>query len=374
MKKLLALLLAALMLLSMAACAAKTEPAKTDEPAKTEEPAKTDDSTPAEAPAEEAEAPAAGAYDLTGCDALKITLPLPNGVTAVDTVYAEKWMELVTERSNGLITFDYTNSGVLGGAVELMEGVDMGAYDISIIDIGNFGTYAPQVDALCLPYIIKDWDHAEAVYLGEPNAWVAEKIAEKMDITVLGTIGMGFRSVISKDPLYTLDDCKNYLIRTPDLELYIDALGKLGFSCTSLAFSETYSGMSSGVINGMETTLNVLYDNGYYDVGKYILQTRHFFACSEVIVNTTFWNGLPEVYRQIIEDAFDEIEAEAWTYARTTEEGMVPKFEEKGVEVNEFSAEDQAKIQEIFSDYWKEKAAGMGDGASEMVDTLIALR
>ena len=313
-------------------------------------------------------------YDLSGCEPLKITLPLPNGITAIDTVYTEQWMEMITERSNGLITFDYTNSAALGSALELMEGVDMGDYDMSVIDLANFDAYVPQVDVLCLPYIIKDWDNARAVYMGEPNAWITGLISENMDITVLGTIGMGFRSVISKDPLTCIADCKNYLIRTPDLELYIDALGSLGFSCTSMSFSETYSAIEAGVINGMETTLNVLYDNGYYDVAKYILQTRHFFACSEVIVNTSFWNELPEVYRNIIADSFKEIEAAAWDYAQTTEESMVPKFEEKGVTVYEFSDEDHAEILNIFSDYWREKAAKMGEGADEMIETLIAMQ
>ncbi|MEN6562914.1 MAG: TRAP transporter substrate-binding protein [Christensenella sp.] len=364
MKKLVALALAILACLSLVACGTASVTADT-QAAETQAPT-VETTTPAPA--------ANGEYDLTGCEALKITLPLPNGVTAVDTVYTEKWMALITERSGGLITFDYTNSAALGSALELMEGVDMGTYDMSVIDLANFDAYVPQVDALCLPFIIKDWDHAEKVYLGEPNQWVADLVSQKMDITILGDIGMGFRSVISKDPLYTIDDCKDYLIRTPDLQLYIDALGTLGFSCTSLAFSETYSAMQSGVIDGMETTLNVLYDNGYYDVGKYILQTRHFFACSEAIVNTTFWDSLPDVYRQIIMDSFQEIEAEAWAYARSVEESLVPKFKEKGVEVNEFSDADHTKIKELFSDYWKEKAGTMGDGALEMVETLAALQ
>lgn len=365
MKKILSLVLAMLMLLSLAACGGSSAPA-TEAPA-TQAPA-------AEAPAAP-EAPAAdGAYDLTGCDAIQIVLPLPNGVTAVDTVYTEKWMALVTERSEGLITFDYSNSGALGSALELMEGVDMGAYDMSVIDLANFNAYVPQVDALCLPYIIKNWDHADKVYMGEPSQSLNDLISSQMDITLLGSIGMGFRSVISKDPLTSIADCKDYLIRTPDLALYHDALGTLGFSCTSLAFGETYSGIEAGIINGMETTLNVLYDNGYYEVAKNILQTRHFFACSYACVNTTFWNSLPEVYRQIIADSFKEIEADAWAFARTTEEEMVPKFEEKGVTVYEFSAEDQDKIVELFSGYWYEKAGAMGEGASELIDEVVALQ
>lgn len=365
MRKALAFVLMIAMVFAVVACEKKAEEPKSA--------ATSSETTLAVASAPDAQQNNGG-YDLTGCKALTITLPLPNGTTAVDTVFTEKWMKLIAERSNGLIAFDYTNSGALGNAMELMEGVDMGAYDMSVIDLANFDAYVPQVDVLCLPYIIKDWDNAEEVYLGEPNQWLVDMIAQKMDITVLGNIGMGFRSVISKDPLRSLADCKGYLIRTPDLELYIAALGTLGFKCTSLSFGETYSGMQSGVIDGMETTLNVLYGNGYYDVGKYILQTRHFFACSEAIVNTTFWNKLPEVYRRIISDSFKEIEKEAWQYARSTEESLVSKFEEKGVTIYEFSDEDRARVIELFLDYWNQKASKMGDGATEMLHTLINMQ
>ncbi len=319
-------------------------------------------------------ASAESSYDLTGCEPLKVLFPCPNGATALDTVYTEKWMGLVTERSGGLITFDYTNSGALGSPAELMDGVDMGAYDMSVIDLANFDSYVPQVDVLCLPYIIKNYEHAQKVYGGAPFTWVSGLVGDKMNVVMLNTFLMGFRDVLSKDPLTTLDDCKDYLIRSPAVELYLEALGRLGFSCTTISYSEMYSAMSAGIIDAVETTLNVLYESGYYDLGKYILATRHFFACSQVIANTEFWAGLPDVYKQIMTDALDEVVAEEWAYSAQMEEHYKALFEEKGVTVTELSDEDHAKILAIFDDYWKERAASMGEGAAEMLATLIALQ
>ena len=313
-------------------------------------------------------------YDLTGCEPLKILFPCPNGATALDTVYTEKWMALVTERTNGLITFDYTNSGALGSPAELMDGVDMSAYDMSVIDLANFDTYVPQVDVLCLPYIIKDYNHAMKVYSGEPFEWISGLVSENMNVVMLNTFLMGFRDVLSKDPLKTLDDCQNYLIRSPAVELYLEALGRLGFSCTTISYAEMYSALSAGIIDAVETTLNVLYESGYYDLGKYILQTRHFFACSQIIANSDFWAGLPDVYKQIMTDTLDEVVAEEWAYSVEMEDYYKALFEEQGVTISEFSDEDHARILAIFEDYWKEKAAAMGEGASEMLETLIALQ
>ena len=313
-------------------------------------------------------------YDLTGCEPLEILFPCPNGATALDTVYTEQWMDLVTERSDGLITFDYTNSGALGSPAELMDGVDMGAYDMSVIDLANFDTYVPQVDVLCLPYIIKDYEHAQKVYGGEPFSWIAGLVGENMNVVMLDTFLMGFRNVLSKDPLTSLADCQDYLIRSPAVELYLEALGRLGFSCSTISYSEMYSAMSAGIIDAVETTLNVLYESGYYDLGKYILATRHFFACSQVIANSDFWADLPDVYKQIMTDALSEVVEAEWTYSAQTEEYYKGLFEEQGVTITEFSDEDHAAILAIFDDYWKEKAAGMGEGATEMLETLISLQ
>ena len=90
MKKLIALLLAALMLLSLAACAAKPAETKTEAPAKTEEPAKT------EQPAETEEAPAAaeGKYDVTGLENVTIVFATANAAANIESIYANRFMEL----------------------------------------------------------------------------------------------------------------------------------------------------------------------------------------------------------------------------------------------------------------------------------------
>ena len=313
-------------------------------------------------------------YDLTDCKPIEAIFPAPNGSTAVDTIYGEKWMNLVEERSNGLITFDYTNSGALGSPAELMEGIDMGAYDISMVDLANFGTYVPQVDVLCLPYIIKDYEHARNVFSGEPFEWVKDQISEKMDVVTLSSFASGFRNVCSKDPLKTLADCEGYLIRSPAVELYLEALGRLGFKCTTISYAEMYSAMSAGIINAVETTLNVLYESGYYDLGKYILETRHFFSCSLFIVNSDFWANLPETYRKIMTDAIDEVTEQEWEYCIQIENDYHKKFADKGVTIYNFSDQDHKEILNRFDDYWRTKASAMGFGTIEMVEKLIKLQ
>ena len=96
MKKLIALLLAALMLLSLAACAAKPAETKTEEPAKTtEEPAKTGQPSGTE----EAPAAAEGKYDVTGLENVTIVFATANAAANIESIYANRFMELVKDYS-----------------------------------------------------------------------------------------------------------------------------------------------------------------------------------------------------------------------------------------------------------------------------------
>ena len=155
-----------------------------------------------------------GAYDLTGCDPVKIVFPITNAPEYLETKCTEKWMDLVTERSNGLITFDYTNGGALGTQMELLEGIEYGTYDLSIIDLANFSEFVPAAKVLGMPCLIKNYDHADKIFSGEVFEWLQKIMEENSNIMVLNTYYCGFRYVFSNKDVSTLEKCKGILIRS----------------------------------------------------------------------------------------------------------------------------------------------------------------
>ena len=326
--------------------------------------------------AEETAGASADGYDLTGCDPVKVVLPTAVSGSALESGYLEQWMEDVTERSGGQITFDYTNGGALGSFEELLEGTDSGVYDMSLITLSYYETYVPEAAILSFPFLIQDYDDARDVLNGQVGDWLKNKALENTNTGWMGYLMCYFRWVNTSTEISTLEDCQNVLIRVPTTQITIDTFDKMGFSTVPLPFSDIYTAMSTGVVNGVETSGESIYNYGFCDYAKYVCKSNHQPIIESVIYNQDFWNGLPEVYRQIMTDAMEDMLAEEWAASESREEGFSDLLvSEKGVTVTEFSEESMKEIQEVFTDYWYDKAKSISEETSEMltweIDTVI---
>lgn len=318
--------------------------------------------------AEETAGASADGYDLTGCDPVKVVLPTAVSGSALESGYLEQWMDDVTERSGGQITFDYTNGGALGSFEELLEGTDSGVYDMSLITLSYYETYVPEAAILSFPFLIQDYDDARDVLNGQMGDWLKDKALANTNTGWMGYLMCYFRWVNTSTEISTLEDCQNVLIRVPTTQITIDTFDKMGFSTVPLPFSDIYTAMSTGVVNGVETSGESIYNYGFCDYAKYVCKSNHQPIIESVIYNQDFWNGLPEVYRQIMTDAMEDMLAEEWAASESKEEGFSDLLvSEKGVTVTEFSEESMKEIQEVFTDYWYDKAKSISEETSEML-------
>ena len=346
MKKILAMILCVAMVFALCACGA-----------------------PAAAPSAP---PADGGAEL---DPVEIVFAIPNGATNIETIYAEKWMELVTERSEGKITFDYTNAGALGSYAELLEGVENGVYNMTITEPSYIQTYVPESVVLSLPMIYGDYAEATEILDGEVGQTYNALVSEQSNLKVLNYFYCGFRYVCSHVPLEALADCNGILIRSPQIDTYTDLLGLMGFSYVTMAFSEAYTAMQTGVIEAVEVPLQNIFEAGFYNLGKYVAGTRHLLSVNCITANEDFWASLPAEYVEILETALAEVTAEERTQCEQNEKDYVGKLEAEGVTFTEFDDASKAELLEIFSNYWTEKVEALGsDAATSLLEKIIAIK
>jgi TRAP-type C4-dicarboxylate transport system substrate-binding protein len=341
------------------------------------------ESASAETPVETSEAPVTSeaaapsqseGYDLIGGEPITIVFAIPNGAANIETVFSEQWMELVKERSEGLISFDYTNAGALGSYAELLEGVENGVYDMSITDPSYIQAYVPESVVLTLPMLYNDYAHAEAVFSGEVGDWYKGLVAEKTNINVLNYYFCGFRYICSEKPINSLADCDGVLIRSPQIQVYNDLLGLMGFSYVNMAWSEAYTSMSTGVIDAVEVPLQNIYEAGFYDLAKNICETRHLLSVNCVIASDAFWSGLPDVYKQIMTDALAEITAAEHEEIATREADYKTKLEGEGCTFSSFDTASKAELLEIFSEYWNTQVDALGADAIDQLNKILVLK
>ena len=376
MKKYIAVLLSIVLLLFVVAgCASDaetdTEDTTTSEAATTDEDT-TDEDTTDEDTTDEDTTDEDG-YDLTGCEPLEVVIALAGSASDIATIYTEEWMDTVTERTDGLVTFDYTNGGALGSFAELLAGVNSGAYDMTVTDLSLLNEYAPETIMPCLPFIMSGYDQLKAVYSGEVFTWLQECVEEQTGMVLLNSNFCGFREILSKDQLTGLDDFDGYLIRSPQTETFTDMFEILGFSYVTIAWSEAYTAMQTGVIDAVETSLIAHYNTGFYELGKYLVLTNHMQAVNPLVGNQDFWYGMPDVYREIMTDAMEETQQAEWDECVSNEEYYIGLLEDEGVTVTEISDADREEIKEAFMSYWTEKAEEIGGDCPDMLETILSL-
>lgn len=310
---------------------------------------------------------------LADLDPITILFAIPNGTNNIETIYAEKWMELVKERSEGKINFDYSNGGALGSYAELLEGVENSVYDMTITEPSYIQNYVPESVLLSLPMEFSSYEEATAVFDGEVGQWYKNLVSEQTNIKILNDFYCGFRYICSKKEIKSLDDCKGVLIRSPEIDVYTDLLGLMNFSYVTMSFSEAYTAMQTGVIEAVEVPLQNIYEAGFYDLGKYITGTRHLLSVNCIVANENYWNNLPAAYREIMETALEEVTLAEREQCEANEADYIAKLEEAGCTVNEFDEASVEKLNEIFQAYWMEQIEPLGDEAVAQLNKIIEL-
>ena len=107
---------------------------------------------------------------------------------------AQAFIDTLTELSGGEFTGSQAPAGQLGGERDMIEGLQIGSMDVVITSTGPLGNFVPEVYALDLPFLFRDYDHARNVLDGEIGQELLEKIGENQ-LVGLAWSENGFRHV-----------------------------------------------------------------------------------------------------------------------------------------------------------------------------------
>lgn len=361
MKRILALLLALAMVVALCACGQTEAPAKAPEaaPAATEAPAAD------AAPAEKTEADL-----LAECDPITITLGQNDGGDIPPVVAAEAMIAAIEERSGGKITFDYHNGGTIGNYVEMIESMAMGGLDMGILDPTLMTEYAPELPMLVQPFLIKDYEHFDKV-LQLPEVSGCEEDLAANNIYTLGYFYCGFRAMcFTNKEVKNVEDCKGIIIRSPEADIYMNTLKRLGMSPTPMAMPEMYQAMKQGVIEGAEPAAAGMDLYSLYEVCPYMLRSNHMFSFNSIVMSTELWNTLPDVYKTIISEEVAKAAEAEHELMKASEDGYFEKFKENGCTVSEW--ENYQELVDLFAPTWDEAAEKIGGNAPALLEGIKA--
>ncbi len=218
---------------------------------------------------------------------------------------AAAFKSAVEANSNGEIKVELYPSGVLGKERETMVQVKSGVVQSYISSTGGMSTFYPMIDITNMPFAFSSYNVVYKVYDGKFGQELANDIEKKSGFHVLGFGESGGFFVItnSKREIKSPKDMKGIKIRTMTVPLHMEIIKSLGGSPTPIAWSEVYTSLQTGVVDGQMNPISIINMAKFYEVQKYATLTNHIYAPYIWVMNSRFYNSLSPAHKAIVDDA-----------------------------------------------------------------------
>ena len=214
--------------------------------------------------------------------------------------------EQVKSRTNGELEIQLYPASQLGNARQMVEGVQFGTIEATMMPAAFLGGFNPAVSILDIPYVFPT-DRAKSQQLRESafGRAILESFSSRK-LLALTLWPNGRKSLTSNKPLDKLDALRGQKFRVMDSKILIEQFAALGASAVAINFSELYTSLQTGVIDGQENPLDTISTMKFHEVQKNLVVTEHGSMEDVFLVNPLWWTKLPQAHREAITRALDE--------------------------------------------------------------------
>lgn len=245
------------------------------------------------------------------------------------------------------VDIQYYWGGALGSTTEaIFNGLQTGSYELGNVNPTLFADYTKAFTPLDVPYLITDVDVAKEILSGDLGQQMIDKAAEESGVRVLGFVYMGMRMLSnSKHPVTNLSDMEGLKIRVQSNQLHIAVFDALGAAATPIAYTELYTSLQQGTVDGQENPVVNVLDMKFYEVQPYFTRTNHLVGTTAIVISEPFFQSLPEDVKQVLLDCGKTLCERSFEMVCAAEEEMLNELSEHA-QINELTPEAMAEFTE----------------------------
>lgn len=261
---------------------------------------------------------------LAGCGAEKTEPVTPEFVlTYADnqpagyptTQGAERFAQLVQERTGGRVVIQVHSDAEYGTEQEIWEQLAMGGVDFARLSLAIAADDLPKLNVLQLPYLYRDAAHMWRVLDGALGEDFLQEFTRR-ELVGLSWYDAGARSFYAKQPIRSLNDLAGTTVRVQDSQIVLDMMKLLGSQPVTFAYSDVYSAFQTGKIDAAENNWPAYYRMDHYKVAPYYTVDEHSRVPEVQLASGRTWAKLPEEYQSILRQCAREsaqYERQLWT-------------------------------------------------------------
>ena len=330
MKRIIALLLVAISLFTLAGCGGKSE---------------------AGAPAEEK----------------NVTLKLGFQANAGSNEYmaAELLAEKAKEYSNGTITVEIFPGGQLGDDRAMIDQVAAGALDMTYSETGRLGLWEAELEIFGYPFAFDDFDHLMRTLNDTEYGKAINAKLEARGWKILADAYNGTRHTTTNKAINSIEDMKGLKLRVPNAAANLAFAEFSGAAATPMPFAEVYLALKTNAVDGQENPLSTIDAQKFYEVQPYCALTGHIINDNNYIISKIVYDKLSPAQQEAITKATVEAAEFHTNKFAEDETALIAKFEEMGMTI---TTPDKAAFREACAPMYEEYVAKYGDAAVKAIE------
>jgi len=296
-----------------------------------------------------------------------VTDETPKGKGAI------RFKELAEAKTKGRVKVEiYPNSQLYKDREEL-EALQLGAVQMLAPSVSKFGPLGVRkFEVFDLPYMFDDERSLERVVEG-PVGKGLFKLLEPKGIVGLAYWFNGFKEFTANKPLRKLDDFKGLKIRIQSSKILEGEIKAFGAIPQVMAFSEVYTALQQGVVDGEENTPSNKYTQKMHEVQKHMTLSDHGVVMYAVIVNKKFWDALPADIRRSLVEAMAESTQYVWDIAKKENDDALAKIKAaKTTDVYVLPSTEKAVWRKAMLPLYQEYEGVVGKDTLQAIEKTVA--
>ena len=260
---------------------------------------------------------------------------------------ANKFAQVVEQKSGGKIKVREFPNSSLGSEMQQQSALQGGTQEMMSASTTTLVGIVKEFGVLDFPFLFANEKQADATLDGPIGARLLERLPEH------GLVGLaywenGFRNVTnSKRPITRAEDLAGLKIRVMQNPVYMDTFKTVNANPVPMAFGELFTALETKTVDAQENPYSIILGNKFNEVQKYLSVTRHSYNAFIVLMSKQFWDKLSLTEKQIMLDAAAEARSYERQVARAAADRDLAALKAKGMEVNELSPAEVARMREL---------------------------
>ncbi|WP_249977308.1 TRAP transporter substrate-binding protein [Vreelandella olivaria] len=241
---------------------------------------------------------------------IQINNTLPTGSFA--HTFLEEFSERLETEAPGRFNVRLFMGGTLGTEEDVLQGLGMGTHHASLA-ASAVTQFNQRTSIFDLPYLFENRDDVQH-FIDSPAGTMLQEGFEGTGMRLMAMWDNGFRVITNNQrPIVTPEDMDGLRIRTPNSRQRVTMFNQLGANATPLAFSEVYSALDQGVIDGQENPAHVAQTSRLYEVQNYLSVSNHVYLPTFLVFGEPFLNRLSSEDIETLEKVAQDMTT--WTFA-----------------------------------------------------------